>query len=386
MIGLINIQWFDNPGAVWLAYSLQQTIKKLRPDENVVIIDYAAGGARTVSVSFPDRILKLIKRKANNALFYMNSDNRKFKRELKDRHGRYEEFRKEYLSRTPRTSAVDSEVFKMDFSACVVGSDVVWNPEIAEEVHSKVYFLQFAGSKTKKIAYAASIGTDEPDILNKLKDLYKDLIVGFDSISLRELTAVQYVEKLTDKKVYHVLDPAFLSNADVYTSLIKDKQSPCQQKYIYLYMLTYNENIVSWAIQLAEKNNYKIVYDLHTKENAILKKKLNNRGIASIAAGPLEFLALINNASMVLCDSFHGTAFSIILHKEFYTFGRSNGGIDISTRMKDLLGMLSLEDRYVINNKFICGDPIDYMDVEKKLKVRRKESIDFLKEALDGCS
>ena len=99
---------------------------------------------------------------------------------------------------------------------------------------------------------------------------------------------------------------------------------------------------------------------------------------------PLEFLALINGASMILCDSFHGTAFSIILHKDFYTFGNYNGGIDISTRMKDLLEMLSLEKRYVTDNNTINFKPIDYADVDKRLDNLRKESIEFLKKSLES--
>ena len=91
-------------------------------------------------------------------------------------------------------------------------------------------------------------------------------------------------------------------------------------------------------------------------------------------------LALLINAR-----NSSGPAFSIILHKEFYTFGNHNGGIDISTRMMDLLGMLSLEDRYVVNNDFISGEPINYKDIEKKLGDHRKESIEFLKKALGGC-
>ncbi|NLJ70458.1 MAG: polysaccharide pyruvyl transferase family protein [Clostridiaceae bacterium] len=384
MIGLINLQWFDNPGAVWLAYSLQQTIKKLEPNKKVVIIDYADGGAKTVNTVFIKKILNYIRRRAESAFFYIKSDNRSFRRKLQKRHNKYEEFRKYYLSRTSRTTELDSEVFNMNFSACVVGSDVVWKPQIAEGIHSKVYFLQFAGNKTIKIAYAASIGTDDPCVLDSLKDLYKNLISDFNSISLRERTAVHYIEQLTDKKVYHVLDPVFLLEADSYISLLKNIQSPCQQKYIYMYMLTYNENIVSLAIQLAKKNNYKIVYDLQTRENTVLRKRLKKYGIPSIDAGPLDFLALINSASVVLCDSFHGTAFSIILHKDFYTFGCYNSGIDISTRMKDLLEMLSLEERYVTNNNFICGKPIDYREVEKQLSIHRKESIKFLKNALDA--
>ena len=385
MIGLINIQWFDNPGAVWLAYSLQQTVKKLKPDEEVVIIDYAAGGSKTINLSPTNKVIKRMKSKVSNALFYLDANNRKFGLELKERHSRYEQFRKEYLNRTPRTTEISSEIFKNDYSACVVGSDVVWKPEIAEEEHSKIYFLQFAGDNTNKIAYAASIGTDDMVVLDGLKPLYKSLIADFNSISLREKTAVQYIGKLTEKKVYHVLDPVFLSDADAYVRLIKDVNTPCQQKYIYLYMLSYNEDIVSLALQLAQRNGYKIVYDLHTKENLVLKKKFKEYGVPSTAVGPLEFLAFINSASLILCDSFHGTAFSIILHKDFYTFGNHNGGIDISTRMKDLLEMLALEKRYVTDNSTISSEPIDYADVDKKLDNHRKESIEFLKRSLESC-
>lgn len=385
MIGLINIQWFDNPGAVWLAYSLQKTIEKLEPTEDVVIIDYAAGGAKSVNTTCIKKILSIIKRKVGSAIFYIKPDNRNFKREIKKRHNKYEKFRQEHLNRTPRTTDLDSKVFKQCFSACVVGSDVVWKPEIAEEIHSKVYFLEFADKNTKKIAYAASIGTDDSRVLNGLKDLYKNLISDFCSISMRESTAVQYIQQLTNKKVYHVLDPVFLTEADSYIKLLKNVQVPCQQKYIYLYMLTYNEKIVSLAIQLAKKNNYKIVYDLHTKENIILSKKFKNYGISSVDADPLDFLALINKAEIVLCDSFHGTAFSIIFHKDFYTFGNSNGEIDISTRMKDLLEMLSLKERYIINKNIINCKPINYEDVETKLCNYREESIKYLKDALDGC-
>ncbi|MDO4439288.1 MAG: polysaccharide pyruvyl transferase family protein [Eubacteriales bacterium] len=383
MIGLINIQWFDNPGAVLLAYGLQETIKKLQPNEEIVIIDYAAGGSKSADISLSKQLFYKVKNKAVNAIFYLNSDNRKFRYELKCRHEKYENFRSEYLNRTSRTTETNSDIFLKKFSACIVGSDVVWKPEIAEEEHSKIYFLQFAGKNTNKIAYAASIGTDNMSILEKLKPTYKNLISDFDFISMREATGAKYIENLTDKKVYNVLDPVFLLNAETYISLIKDIALPCKQKYIYLYMLTYNEDLVSLAIKIAETNNYKIIYDLHTKENVILKNKFKDNGIASVATGPLEFLSLINNASIVLCDSFHGTAFSIILHKEFYTFGNHNGGIDISTRMKELLEKFSLEDRYVNNSTFTIR-PIDYAIVDKKIENYRKDSIDYLKMALSN--
>ena len=45
MIGIVNVQWFDNPGAVLLAYSLQKTIETLTT-EDTIILDFALGGGR----------------------------------------------------------------------------------------------------------------------------------------------------------------------------------------------------------------------------------------------------------------------------------------------------------------------------------------------------
>lgn len=60
-------------------------------------------------------------------------------------------------------------------------------------------------------------------------------------------------------------------------------------------------------------------------------------------AGPLEFLALIDNAACVIASSFHATAFSVILEKEFYTFNLK--GYNNSSRMQDFLSSIGLQDR-----------------------------------------
>jgi hypothetical protein len=58
---------------------------------------------------------------------------------------------------------------------------------------------------------------------------------------------------------------------------------------------------------------------------------------------PPEFLGLIKNAEIVLTTSFHGTAFSILFHKNFVAAleapGRHND------RIENLLKTFGLEDR-----------------------------------------
>lgn len=381
MIGIINMQWFDNPGAVLLAYALQKTVQDLKPDEEVVIIDYAAGGARRETGSSGNLLLKKIARKFRSGVSYLSPSERTFKKGLKHRQRNFEIFREDHLNRTPRFSSINSTELARPFSACIVGSDVVWKPEIAQEIDSEIYFLRFLPDRVRKIAYAASIGTDDSLVLKTLQTRYSELLSDFDCISVREKTAAEFLRPLTQKDVTQVLDPVFLLDAQCYTSLIQKMPAPTQEPYLYVYMLSYNEHLVQFAKEIAEKRNCKIIFDLHTKANLSLKTVFASRGIPSTDAGPMEFLNLIYHADMVLCDSFHGTAFSILFHKDFYTFGNRNGGIDISARMRDLLELLSLQDRY------LCSQAqekkaIDYTQADEKLEKLRRHSLEYLQQAL----
>ena len=68
--------------------------------------------------------------------------------------------------------------------------------------------------------------------------------------------------------------------------------------------------------------------------------------------GPEEFLTLINNASFVCTDSFHGTAFSIIFQKDFITFSNfSENKDDLDKRREDLLKKVNLTNRLIYCNQ-----------------------------------
>ena len=76
-----------------------------------------------------------------------------------------------------------------------------------------------------------------------------------------------------------------------------------------------------------------------------------------------------------------GYRFSILYQKSFYTFTVKN----MNSRITTLLGELGLMDRLV--NTFLpltqVGWEIDYGTVNQKLEVLKKDSMDYLKQALD---
>ena len=65
--------------------------------------------------------------------------------------------------------------------------------------------------------------------------------------------------------------------------------------------------------------------------------------------GPAEFVNLIANAEYVLTDSFHGTIFSLLYKKRFFTFSRFESSKKSSTnsRIVSLLNLVGATDRYI---------------------------------------
>ena len=101
-------------------------------------------------------------------------------------------------------------------------------------------------------------------------------------------------------------------------------------------------------------------------------------------AGPLEFFNLINNAEIVITSSFHGTCFSILQNKNFYSLVDSAQNAS-DERIISLLSDLGLENRILEKQekfKIRNTEDIDYLAVNEKLQKLRESSIDYLRECL----
>jgi hypothetical protein len=90
------------------------------------------------------------------------------------------------------------------------------------------------------------------------------------------------------------------------------------------------------------------------------------------------------DADFVITDSFHGTIFSTIFNKPFFTLGNEERG---STRITSLLKMFSLEDRFITNmgKKLpnLSFTPDNYKNIKLQTEKIRKKSIDFLRKSIE---
>ena len=103
--------------------------------------------------------------------------------------------------------------------------------------------------------------------------------------------------------------------------------------------------------------------------------ELNDQSL--VRPNPKEWLSLIKNADFVVTDSFHGCVFSVIFHKNFYTFTNEKRGND---RIISFLEMLNLTSRFIDENTEISD--ISWEKVDEILKIKQEISLNFLKESL----
>lgn len=162
------------------------------------------------------------------------------------------------------------------------------------------------GCKTRRISYAASLGTLQ--LTEVQKDNIKANLPYFSEISVREPSSATKIAELIQKEVRVVLDPVFLLKKDEWRELAKPVA--VESNYVLVYFLQENEELLNYAKAYAQENNLRI-YDIHP---TMSKKHSGCRRLNNV--GPKEFVWLIQNASCVCTNSFHATAFSVIFEKK----------------------------------------------------------------------
>ncbi len=265
------------------------------------------------------------------------------------------------------------------FDCYITGGDQMWNPLWLD----KNYFLEFA--KCRKIAYSCSVGKDI--LTEKEKEKLIKLISGIDYISTREkatcdwLTASGFPCKL-------IADPVFLLKRQEWEDFCSstDEKYEVKEPYIFAYLLGEDIERRIAIKAFAKKNGFKIVGIPHVWRRF---NEADSRfaDYSFIDVGPREFIKLLSNASFVMTDSFHGTAFSLIFNKPFYNFSRFANGDKQALNSR----LISVLEEYGIQNRMVAVDqiseldatPLDFEDVNLITTLRREKAISFLTNALD---
>ena len=372
-VAIITLPLHTNYGGILQAYSLKKSIEAL--GHSAEVIDRRCKMVLTPSWKMPLVYLKraLLNLKPGGPEIFRE---RRILREFPIVSAELSGFVADDIS--PRLIDSYTEIGPEEYDALVVGSDQVWRPKYFGKIEDA--FLDFASLwDVRRVAYAASFGTDHLEY--EYEQLYKcsSLLSSFDAVSVREATAVQMCDEWFDREdAVHVLDPVMLLTADHYASLAGLASArPCKGK------------ILSYVLD-ADKSKKYILERVEAwlgaeSHNAYVADRDRNIPLEDRVVPPIrQWLSCFADAEFVVTDSFHGCVLSVLFHKPFIALANPGRGM---SRILSLLETLGLDDRIVQGldpdddgEYYLSG--IDWEAVDARLSSMKERSIDFLRNAL----
>ena len=263
---------------------------------------------------------------------------------------------------------------KKYFDVIIAGSDQPWNPECISTM-GHYFYLDWVSPDVKKYAYAVSYGKDYfPASSEEIKKI-KTILQQYTAISVRESSGIKISQELFNVNAQQCLDPTLLLDGKNYNKIITDKR--IKDKYICKFFLDNNPTKQNIVISIAHKTNLKIIDNNPViPRNKFLKFMYQPKSIST-------WLRNIRDAQYVITDSFHGTVFSILFHKQFISINNKKRG---SARFESLLSSLGLLYRLHEEEKVdttsiitILNKKINYDIIESKLSDMRTASLTYIR-------
>lgn len=265
------------------------------------------------------------------------------------------------------------------FEALVVGSDQVWRPQYTSSIVD--YYLKFVekDNMIKRVAYAASFGTDEWEYTLEETQECRRLIKRFDAVSVREEGAVNLCKEYYGIDTIQTLDPTMLLERADYESLValeNEKESPGT---LFCYVLDPTgekqqlENELSTSLSL-------IPFGCMPTKSCRVREHVRRHIEECVYPPVTRWIRSFMDAEMVITDSFHGCVFSILFNKPFWVIANENRG---KARFNSLLKMFELQDRMIRPGTHPdWHKTIDWSRVNKIHQEMKRLSIDFLENNL----
>jgi hypothetical protein len=361
-VGILTFHRALNYGAALQAYALRKTITDF--GHECEVIDYGSvGQIKRLSFSFLGW-----KQFLSSVLIFcfniLNADIRYLK---------FRRFRREYIKVSFKRYKTKDDLkdAALMYDVFCTGSDQVWNPLITDKDFS--FLLDFVNKPQKKFSYAASFGM--PDLPETIREKYSLLIRDLNPVSVRETSGQKLIKDFANIEAKVTIDPTLLLPKEHWARIAKPGKM--KKPYILCYVIMADPpGFVKFCNHLRYATGHAIV----RIQNPV--RELNNSFESIKTAGPLDFLGLVMNASVIVTNSFHGTTMAIIFEKPFYTFLYNN---ERDLRLKEITGNLDLTDRLISNPNRLpdLNDIfIDYTRVRKNLQIQKSESLSFIRNAL----
>lgn len=384
-IGLAVVTYKDNFGSALQTFATQYSVEKL------------GCSAECISTSGVQNIIDSRKKKyylgrvfnREEFKYLLDSVTSRFRKKMKSaaytenmaiRHEQYMRFNEQFLHFSEVPNNFD-ELTKMSskYDAIIVGSDQLWRPS---NIAGGYFTLEFVPQGVKKIAYSTSFGVAR--LHKSIQNHAKSFLKSFDWISVRENSGKAIVKDMIGRDIPVVCDPTMLLSIEEWNKYVSPEPF-IKGDYIACYIMGDSKEQRDFVKRLRKETGYKVVGLLHGSTYVSGDDEWVDE--APYNVGPFEFINLLKHAKYVCTDSFHCSVFSILNNTPFFVFRRDSDNEETSAndRIYTLLSWASLDNRLLNGNENVDDVlklTLDYNKVNERVSERRKESLEFLTNAL----
>lgn len=350
-IGIITYYNVVNYGAVLLAYAMKRILNEF--GHEVVFLKF---DRKKIEVkNQKDSLYMKLRRLSPNA--------RKAAKLEKKKNENFEIFRENYLKEG------DYYNIPQELDLIIVGSDQIFDCKY----EFNEYQFAIGAACENVISYAPSFGEFKVEDISKYenKKQLEDALCKFKKLCARDRNTGEVIKLLTGKRVPRVLDPVLLYGFE--KEKIKWNERLVKERYLIVY---------AWG-GTTNSEEFKKNVSFFAKKNKLKTVSIGDWrpwcDINYASATPIEFFKLYRHCDMVITNMFHGTCFSIVNEKPFYSVVMPHN----ENKLRDLLEYLSLGEQIVKDiNEFQEKEIpcIEYEEIRKFMKEQRKVSEKYLQE------
>lgn len=359
-IGILTFWGVPNYGSFLQAYALRNSLEKLCPGDKIMQIAYLEDMHHKAYYQIKPEGYRY---SIINPRFYIAL----IKRFLDRKNIRQKEIRfKVFYEQMPHTDYfTKNKLQNEEFDIVLLGSDIIWDYSIPFFNNDEFLFGNSLNSDCIA-SYAASFGTVKPN--DAYPEYVKNGLLKQDFISVRDENSSQVVEGIIGKKPEVVADPTFLWDFENDIRVSEKKYD----NYIVVYGSVFTKELIVGAIDYAKTHDLKLIC-LDSLDDAYDWCDIN---IEQSDLDPFKWLSLFKYADAVFTCTYHGLLFGLIFNKRLI-FSPTQFILDKATSLMNDLGLYNVLVEIESFKGKIDWD-WNYTEVNKKLDVLRKKSLNYL--------
>jgi len=341
-ITIVTVYNSENCGSYLQAYAMSKYLAE--KGNNVRFLKRPSFGSSHSSLSILNESIKCAIRKHFGQIRLILQRHQNFNAALKD------------------FNVVSVAEAKKNTDMFLLGSDTIWD---FTYVYFRKNYLLYTGKvlgEKKFAVYAASCANTTTENIKTY---------SIDMSGLKKAKGISVRDRATHDVLYNcvglesqiVVDPTLLIEKEEYQSLVG---KPIVDRYVLVYCFgRIDEPLKNEITMYAKKNELKII-TLGSYEKWAYR---------CIPASPQAFLTYYNSAECVITNTFHGTIFSTIYHRQFLAVTSNKNKITEYLNATGLAGRICDKPEIMAE---VMHKKIDYVAFDERLSEIRNVSRQFL--------